>query len=821
MRIVIDMQGAQGASRERGIGRYTRSMVREFLRISAADEVFLLFNGMLPAHQELREEFAGLFKAENVRIWYAEAPFDNLDIANAARRELAEFVWEGAIRALKPDYVLLFSMFEGLGDNAVTTAIPERDFGVAVVTYDLIPLIFNEVYLADDRHRHHYAQQLERLQNCDLLFAISEATAKDVRRLLKFPQERVITIGAAVEPDFATRPMPSGERINGLTRPYILYVSGGDERKNQKGLFAAFSQIAFEIRSSYQLVIAGSLPEQVVMSLQEFARSCGLGDDEIIFAPYVDDATLHRLYSECLACIFPSWYEGFGLPILEAMAFKKAVVGSDCSSIPEIITNKEALFDPHNDEQIKEILQRLLTDHKFRKALETEGAKTFKLFDWKAVAKRARTAMSCQAAHIDPAREALVRTIAAIRQSSILDHVAPETISSHLAATFRKDPRRQLLLDISELVQRDARTGIQRVVRSILGSLLDKAPKGWVIQPVYSIPGERGYRYARDFADRFCGMRKSWHTDLPVQVFPGDVFCALDLNHGVLIAQQDILTQWMTQGLEVWTVVYDILPIQFPQYFPDGLEILHSDWIRTLSQFNGALCISKAVADDLMEFITRQQIMTHPRFKIDWFHLGADIPKSANSVGLPSEARATLKGLSQRPSILLVGTVEPRKGHAQSLRAVELLWAAGHDVNLVIVGKEGWRVEALVERLRSHPERGKRLYWLEGISDEYLEQVYQACDVLLAASEGEGFGLPLIEAAQKRIPLLVRDIPVFREVAGVSADYFVNSSDPEVLADTLLQWLVKHKSGAVIKSDDMHWLTWDQSADQFVKRMIL
>jgi glycosyltransferase involved in cell wall biosynthesis len=222
-----------------------------------------------------------------------------------------------------------------------------------------------------------------------------------------------------------------------------------------------------------------------------------------------------------------------------------------------------------------------------------------------------------------------------------------------------------------------------------------------------------------------------------------------------------------------------------------------------------------------MEFITRQQIMTHPRFKIDWFHLGADIPKSANSVGLPSEARATLKGLSQRPSILLVGTVEPRKGHAQSLRAVELLWAAGHDVNLVIVGKEGWRVEALVERLRSHPERGKRLYWLEGISDEYLEQVYQACDVLLAASEGEGFGLPLIEAAQKRIPLLVRDIPVFREVAGVSADYFVNSSDPEVLADTLLQWLVKHKSGAVIKSDDMHWLTWDQSADQFVKRMIL
>ena len=81
-------------------------------------------------------------------------------------------------------------------------------------------------------------------------------------------------------------------------------------------------------------------------------------------------------------------------------------------------------------------------------------------------------------------------------------------------------------------------------------------------------------------------------------------------------------------------------------------------------------------------------------------------------------------------------------------------------------------IPTIVEKLRHHPELGKRLFWLEGISDEYLEKVYATCVCLIAASEDEGFGLPLIEAARHRIPILARDIPVFREVAGDHASYF-------------------------------------------------
>ena len=120
----------------------------------------------------------------------------------------------------------------------------------------------------------------------------------------------------------------------------------------------------------------------------------------------------------------------------------------------------------------------------------------------------------------------------------------------------------------------------------------------------------------------------------------------------------------------------------------------------------------------------------------------------------------------------MVATIEPRKGHHQTLKAFELLWGQGADINLVIVGKQGWLVEELIENIKAHSELNKRLFWQEGISDEYLENIYAESTCLIAASEGEGFGLPLIEAAQKGKPIIARDIKVFREVAGDYAYYF-------------------------------------------------
>jgi glycosyltransferase involved in cell wall biosynthesis len=163
----------------------------------------------------------------------------------------------------------------------------------------------------------------------------------------------------------------------------------------------------------------------------------------------------------------------------------------------------------------------------------------------------------------------------------------------------------------------------------------------------------------------------------------------------------------------------------------------------------------------------------------------------------------------------MVGTIEPRKGHAQTLAAFEKLWSDGGDANLVIVGRKGWGMDKLAEAMRHHPEHGRRLFWLEGISDEYLEKVYAASTSLIAASYGEGFGLPLIEAAQHKLPIIARALPVFREVAGEHAFYF-NGKEPQDLARAVREWMMLYQSDKNPRSEGMPWLTWKQSSQQLM-----
>ena len=137
---------------------------------------------------------------------------------------------------------------------------------------------------------------------------------------------------------------------------------------------------------------------------------------------------------------------------------------------------------------------------------------------------------------------------------------------------------------------------------------------------------------------------------------------------------------------------------------------------------------------------------------------------------------------------------------------------------LVIAGKQGWLLEPLCQRLRTHPENGKRLIWLDKASDAHLEQLFKSCDGLIAASEGEGFGLPLIEAAKHDLPILARDIPVFREVAGDHATYF-DGADAASLLHALELWLGAHRTGQVVRSSGLSTLTWRESAAALLRAL--
>jgi glycosyltransferase involved in cell wall biosynthesis len=379
---------------------------------------------------------------------------------------------------------------------------------------------------------------------------------------------------------------------------------------------------------------------------------------------------------------------------------------------------------------------------------------------------------------------------------------------------FRPNPDTKILfVDVSFFVLEDHKTGIQRVTRSILMELLKNPPKGFTVQAVY-VDRHVGFKPARVVQTSASDLSVTRDPDAqPLQIASGDVFFGLDFACVTTLKEHAYLSKLKDAGVKVYFVIYDLLPLQFPQYFPPSHKGFHERWLRVLAKYDGVLCISKTIADDYRNWLRDSSISVASGFDIAYFHLGADLNNSAPTIGMPADAPQTLAKLAARPSFLMVGTLEPRKGYRHIVDAFSRLWLGGEDVNLVIVGKVGWNIEGLVRALQSHQELGKRLIWLQGVSDEYLERIYAGCTALIAASEGEGFGLPIIEAAQHGLPVVLRDIPVFREVAGEAGFYFPAHS-AEDTAQCLKNWLALYQAGTHPNSQGLAYQSWEQSVQQ-------
>ena len=303
-------------------------------------------------------------------------------------------------------------------------------------------------------------------------------------------------------------------------------------------------------------------------------------------------------------------------------------------------------------------------------------------------------------------------------------------------------------------------------------------------------------------------------SDDPVEAGRGDIFLGLDWAAEIVPTMKPWFLAQRRHGIKIVFVAYDVLPLSRPELFPRIIPPMALDWLNTVVEVaDGVVCISRTVANEVYEHLTQRRALRPETLSLGFFHLGADLHASMPTRGLSQDASQILEKLRSRPSFLMVATLEPRKGHGQVLAAMEQLWTEGVDANLVIVGKQGWNTDDLVKRIREHPEQNQRLFWLPGISDEMLEQVYRSCHALLTASEGEGFGLPLIEAAQHGLPIIARDIPVFREVAGESAYYF-SGEDPQALANALQSWLLL--GDAAPASTGIKPLTWHQSSRQLL-----
>ena len=365
--------------------------------------------------------------------------------------------------------------------------------------------------------------------------------------------------------------------------------------------------------------------------------------------------------------------------------------------------------------------------------------------------------------------------------------------------------RRRLFVDLSVIGQDDAGTGIQRVVRALAMALSRQDEDAWEVHFVAAAYRRPYYRIAWPADD-------SSPDFAPIAARPGDVFLGLDYALDSVRRHERQLRQFKADGGRLWFLVHDLLPLHHPEWFSRNTVIRYSKWLHILAKFgDGFLCNSEQTETDLRAmFVARYRLATGYRTQV--LPMGADLSESIQpSANAAVSATDTGRFSELHPFVMMVGTLEPRKGHADVVQAFDVLWRAGCRFRLVIIGRLGWRVDDLRLMIESHSEFGRRLFWYDDIDDATLMSAYRACEGVIVASRAEGFGLPLIEALGYGRPVLARDLPVFRPHEPLGVRYFPANADAETLAAEIRRWLRALKLGEVAISRPLG--DWRRSAD--------
>lgn len=385
--------------------------------------------------------------------------------------------------------------------------------------------------------------------------------------------------------------------------------------------------------------------------------------------------------------------------------------------------------------------------------------------------------------------------------------------------------RRQskLYVDVSELVTRDWQSGIQRVVKSILLEVLHNPPPGVHVEPVYGQVDEDGpvYRSARRFTSNFLGHPDDEWDDEIIEPANGDTFLGLDLAPILVprMALNGMYARWRARGTRIHFVTYDLLPVLRPEFFAPGAAEQFADWLNAVAQCaDGIMCISQSVAEEFRTYLRSTSCPQTHNLQVGWFHLGSDIAVADSGRNELFRTELAQFGLTDKPFVMMVGTLEPRKGHREIIDAFDSLWDQGRNTSLVIVGRRGWLADDLIAKIEEHNLLGKQLFWFSDVDDVSLEHFYHQADGLIAASYAEGYGLPLIEAAKRALPILARDIPVFREVAGPYATYFGELG--QCLRQEIGTWLDALEANVAVRPDGMPILTWAGSAKNLISLVL-
>jgi glycosyltransferase involved in cell wall biosynthesis len=298
----------------------------------------------------------------------------------------------------------------------------------------------------------------------------------------------------------------------------------------------------------------------------------------------------------------------------------------------------------------------------------------------------------------------------------------------------------------------------------------------------------------------------------------GNILLLLDSSWHLQI--WSAVERFIAAGGTTSTVIYDLIPLTHPKTVVRSLREVYAAWmadhLRISRRF---MAISRSTAAELDEYLAGiAATEEHPLpWSIEPFYLGSELDLADSSTEVRDSIRAMFDGDDH--VFIMVGSIEPRKNHRFVLDAFDQVWHEGGTARLVIIGRHGWKTEDLVTRIETHDKFGKSLFLARNMSDADLEYAYAHASALVIASEAEGFGLPVVEAFQRGVPVLCSDIPVFREIADGRATFF-GLANPQLLTDAINDFCAARPTSTRLERHKQPWLTWRESTEQLLAAVL-
>jgi len=536
-----------------------------------------------------------------------------------------------------------------------------RGLRLVVTLYDLIPEIFAERYLADPGLRRRYRARLELVRAADLVLAISERTAADAVERLHVPEEQIVVVGAASARSY-DRPGSRADALHaaraavpGLDERFALYTAGMDDRKNFQGLFRAWARLPSAVRERWQLVMVCAMDDLTRNHLVHLARDAGI-ETRLLLPGYVPDEVLRLLYQSTDLFVFPSLYEGFGLPVAEALACGARVIGSGTSAVQELL-DPVARFEPADDDAMAAAIARALTDDDVGSQLDAQARRA--LPGWDAIADRTAAAYERELARPHPGS----------RRRPLVAFVSPLPP----AASGIADYSYRLLAALREHCDVDAFADGTSRVDPALGPA--RAPAGIEVFPAESLVARERGRGGYDCVV-YCVGNSEYHAG---------ALAALRRRSGVVLAHEVRLTDLYAFSTHVRGAVPDGFAGALAAMY-DGAVPANGDGSRLApdeAEAMGVLMVSEIVA-----LSDRFAVMSE--YAAERVRLDVEPDDAARVVVVPfamHDPVADPKAAAARePLVASFGVVHPIKQNALLVAALPSILARVPDAFVAFVG---------------------------------------------------------------------------------------------------------------------------------------